>query len=140
MRNRKALGLTGAAALLALTAGPWSGSATATDVPYVSGPGGAFSNYTVPAIVIRAGDTITYTNVDVAPHDIVAETAIGPDEPWCAQAGFKPGQCPLVWSPLVGLGQSTAVYGLNNLKPGDQVVFKCTLHANMQGTIFVSPA
>lgn len=138
--RRKIVSLAGSAALLGLAAAPWSPPATAAEVPYVSGPGGAFVNYTVPAIVIRVGDTIKYTNADVAAHDVVATTRIGPDTAWCAAAQLPAGQCPLIWSPLVSIGASTVVYGTENLVAGDQVDYKCTLHPNMKGTLIVSPA
>jgi plastocyanin len=126
---------------LALVAGPWAAtSAQAAELKYVSGPGSVFTGYTVPALVIRAGDTVTYHNADIAPHDVVAEDRFGPDDPWCAQGGFAKGECPLVWTPTISLSGSTPIYGLNNLKAGDQVKYFCTLHANMKGTLVVLPA
>jgi plastocyanin len=138
--RRKIVSLAGSAALLGLAVAPWSPPATGAEIRYVSGPGGAFVNYTVPVIVMRVGDNVKYTNADVAPHDVVATTRIGPDTAWCAQAHFPAGQCPLIWSPLVSLGGTADVYGTENLVAGDQVEFKCTLHPNMKGTLVVSPA
>jgi plastocyanin len=115
-----------------------SAPAVGAEVRYVSGPGSQFTNYTVPVLVIRKGDTVTYTNADIAPHDVVSDVK-GPDRPWCAQAGFGPGQCPLVWSPLIGIGVSTPVYGLESLTAGQQVAFHCTLHPGMNATLIVSP-
>lgn len=110
----------------------------AVDIQYVTGPGGQFVGYTAPALVVRAGDTVTYTNADVAAHDVVADV-LGPDRPWCALAGFAPGQCPLVWSPLIGLGKSVPVYGVVDVAPGQQVTFHCSIHANMHATLVALP-
>lgn len=138
--RRKIMSLAGSAALLGLAAAPWSSPATAADLHYVSGPGGTVVGYTLPVMVMRAGDTLTYTNADAAPHDVVATTRKGPDAAWCALAQFPEGECPLIWTPLLSLGGRSVVYGTENLVPGDQVQFKCTIHANMKGTLVVTPA
>ena len=137
--RRKIVSLAGSALMLGLAAAPWT-PAQAADMQYVSGPGGVVAGWTAPVIVVRAGDTLTYTNADIAPHDLVALDRFGPDDPWCAQAGFAEGQCPIVWTPAITLGQSTQVYGMNNLQPGDQFKFECRLHRNMVGDFIVSPA
>ena len=127
--------------MLGLAAGPaQAGPSTSVDIQYVSGPGGAFAGWTQPVLVMRAGDTVTYTNVDIAPHDVVA-TVVGPDEPWCTTKPFNyaPGTCPLFATPLITLGRSTAVLGLNNVQPEGQYPFICRLHPNMKGTLVVLP-
>lgn len=106
------------------------------DVPYVVGPGSAFTNYTVPRIVIEQGDTVTYHNADVMAHDVVSDV-LGPDRPWCAVGGFLPGECPLIWSPLIALGRETPVYGVEELASGREVVYKCTIHPGMEGQLIV---
>lgn len=139
--RRRTLGLAGAAALLGLAAAPMS-PATAAEVVYASGPGSMFTNYTVPAVVVRPGDTLTYANFDIAFHDVVAKDRFGPDtEPWCgATSNSKPGQCPLIWSDLIGIGKTTPVLGLHNVQPGETVVFTCTIHPSMRGTLVMAPA
>ncbi|MDQ1438912.1 MAG: Copper binding protein plastocyanin/azurin family [Acidimicrobiaceae bacterium] len=136
--RRRILSLAAAAVLVGFTGGGFGAPAHAAELQFVTGPGSQITNYTVPALVIHAGDTVTYTNVDVAPHDVVS-TRIGPDRPWCASAGFTPGTCPLVWTPLQGLAGSSKIYGLESLKPGDQVPFHCTVHPGMQATLVVLP-
>lgn len=113
--------------------------AHAADIQYVTGPGSQYSGYTVPQLVTRAGDTVTYTNIDIAPHDVTADE-YGPDQQWCADAQFAPGQCPRFWTPLISLGKSVPVYGLDQLKPGDTFTYHCSLHPGMVGTLRVLPA
>ena len=112
-------------------------SATA-DLPYVSGPGSMALGWTQPLLVVPEGTSVTYTNLDVAVHDVVA-LVNGPDEPYCADR-FPPGECPLVFSAAIGIAESTPVFGMNKLKAGWQVPFRCTLHDLMRGTIVVVPA
>ena len=137
--RRKIVSLAGSAAMIGLVAGPWA-PAQAADLVYVSGPGGVVAGWTQPVIVTRAGDKVTYVNADIAPHDVVALDRKGPDDPWCALARFAPGNCPLVYTPQIGLGEQSEVYGTNNLKPGDQFTFYCRVHPSMKGTWVVAPA
>jgi len=140
MRRRRIAALTGAAALLGLAGAPWATSpVSAADLVYVTTPGAVATTFTPPVLVIRAGDNVTYANADIAPHDVVA-TVKGPDAPWCAAEGFEPGKCPLFWTPTITVGQTTPIIGLDRVKPGDQIPFICTLHANMDGTLVVLPA
>ena len=119
---------------------PWSAAAAdGVDILYVSGPAGPFTGWTQPVLLVRAGDTVTYVNADAFQHDVVSTTVMGPDTDWCVAAKFAPGKCPLIWSPLIGVGETTKVYGLENLKPGQQVPFVCTLHGAMKGTLMVAP-
>ena len=110
----------------------------AAEIPFVTGPGGPYVNYTVPLIVVSQGDTLTFANLDAFPHDVVARE-MGPNATWCADAGFAKGACPLFWTPLIGLGGSTTMLGLNKVEPGAQYEFYCTIHANMTGTMVVLP-
>lgn len=124
-----------AAALAAVTPGP----ASAADLVYASGPGSVVTTYTQPVLVMRAGDKVTYANLDIVEHDVVA-TVTGPDRPWCAAEGFQRGKCPLFWTPLIDFGTTTPIRGLESLKPGDQVPFTCTRHPWMEGTLVVASA
>ena len=72
--------------------------------------------------VVPQGGTLTFGSSDVAAHDVVE--AVGP------------GQTPRFSSPLIGLGQTEDVSGVSTLAPG-QYSFRCTLHANMTGTLIV---
>ena len=44
----------------------------------------------------------------------------------------------LFGTPLIGLGESATVAGVEALAPGEYE-FYCSLHANMRGTITVTP-
>lgn len=136
--RRRIRALIGAAALVGLAFAPMT-PAQAADVVYASGPGGMFTGWTQPVIVIRPGDTITYVNIDIALHDVVADGVYGPDEPWCNEInGYQVGECPLFGSGLAGLAESKKVHGLNRVKPGQSVPFICTLHQRMKGTLIMS--
>lgn len=103
-----------------------------------SGPGGFLAGYAPPAVVVQKGGSLTYLNMDIAPHDVLADEVYGPDdELWCAN--YPAGRCPLFWSALITLGQQAPVYGLENVTPGATYPFTCSLHPNMQGTLVVSP-
>lgn len=140
MRRRRIAAVTGAAALLGVVGAPWSGSpALAVDHRYVTAPGSLLAGFTPPVLVINAGDTVTYTNADpLGRHDVVA-TVFGPDTPKCAEWRIPAGECPLFWTLTIGVGSSAPVWGLENVKPGDQIPFICTLHGNMDGTLVVLP-
>jgi len=130
-------------AALALGVLSAAGSARAADLVYVSGPGGPFVGYTVPAIVVAQGDNLTYINMDAFPHDVIARHS-GPETDWCLAAGIKdklPGVqgCPLFWSSLIGITQQTPVLGLENIEPGATYTFFCSIHANMEGTLVALP-
>lgn len=131
-----------AAALLCLGAAVPSSPATAdegADLVYVSGPGGPLTGWTVPKLVVRPNDRVTYYNIDAFQHDVVSIDVYGPDTDWCVSAGFAPGTCPLIWSPLIGVGQSTKVYGFENVSPGQRIPFVCTIHGAMKGEVVVVP-
>jgi plastocyanin len=91
-------------------------------------------------VVVEKGEALTFYNADVPQHDFVAEGAYVPRKAakktkWCS--GFRPGKCPLFWSPKIGAGQSTEVLGLNRVVSGKQYTFFCSLHPNMRGTLVV---
>ena len=105
-----------------------------------SGPGGFAAGYVTPVVVVEKGEALTYYNFDVPEHDFVATDAFVPKKKerrtkWCS--GFKSGKCPLFWTPTIGAGESTEVFGLQRVKPGKQYGFFCSRHPNMQGTLIV---
>lgn len=102
-----------------------------------SGPGGFAAGYITRAMVAQQGGTITYANLDIAQHDVVAKQYGAGDRPWCTR--FRAGQCPIFASPLIGVGQTTQVQGLDQVTPGAVYDFYCTLHPNMQGNIVITP-
>lgn len=103
-------------------------------------PGGFVAGFLPPVVVIEEGEGITYTNADIAPHDLVADghflgKKAARKTRWCS--GFDKGKCPLFWSPKIGAGESTEVEGLERVRSGEQYGFLCTVHPNMQGTLIV---
>ncbi len=144
-------------ALLALTAFAAT-PVRAAGLVYVTGPAGQLTNFTVPLWAHPAGSTVTFVNLDAASHDVVAECisvtpctlnspgAYGSDEPyWCnpgpgqTQDPYPAGKCPLFWSPLVGLSGVTPVHNIDLIQPGLVYRFRCSIHANMQGTLVALP-
>lgn len=102
---------------------------------YVTGPQSSAA-WTLPVFAAPQGASLTFVNLDTAPHDFVA-TAFGPDtQPWCT--AFPTGQCPLFYSAFAHLGESVAVEGLENLVPGEQYTFACLIHP-MRGTLIALP-
>jgi polyvinyl alcohol dehydrogenase (cytochrome) len=84
----------------------------------IAGPGAVATTYATPAVTIQQGQSLAFTNLDVAQHDVDARDG----------TSFE--------SPLVGLGGTTPVNGVESLAPGSYE-FYCSLHANMTGTLTV---
>ena len=143
-----------ALALLAATIAPTTPagaidrrSARQEPVPVLTGPAAKFWGYATPVIVIAKGEALTYTNLDVEKHDVVQDVEAdgfgGPKKmPWCKKAKSAGHEhhshgCPVFWSDLIGLGASTEVLGLENVKAGTTYSFMCTLHHGMKGKLIV---
>jgi len=140
-----------AVALSFVVAGPGAArplDATRLDATPValSGPAAKFWGYITPLLVVEKGGELTYTNLDVEKHDLVHDADSdgfgGPKKmPWCKRQPadghhhHHGSACPVFWSDQIGLGQSTQVLGLKNLKPGTLYTFFCTLHHGMRGTL-----
>jgi plastocyanin len=75
-------------------------------------------------MIMPKGGPLSYTNLDAVQHDVVASDN-GPD-----------GQ-PLFRTPLIGLGGSAPVTGVEKLEGGKSYGFFCSLHPNMRGTVNV---
>jgi polyvinyl alcohol dehydrogenase (cytochrome) len=108
----------------------------------VAGPQAQFYGYLTPAAVVAEGGKLEYTNADIVSHDVVQDVvgdhvAGSAKKPWCKN--YAPGKCPVFWTPLKGLGETTAVQGLDQVKPGQRYSFYCTLHPGMRGTLVVTP-
>ena len=74
-------------------------------------------------VTIAQGETLTFANADVAPHNVVAD------------ATTRTG--PLFTSKTVTAGQQTAVTGTNALK-SSTYTFHCSVHPQMRGTLKVT--
>lgn len=106
---------------------------TAQAVLTAATPGGFIYGYTPPVTVVKAGDSVSFTNTDIAAHDIVS------DEPhpygtasWCSEGS----PCSLFKSDLAELGQTVEVQGVPALRPGSYG-FYCSLHQWMTGTLLI---
>jgi polyvinyl alcohol dehydrogenase (cytochrome) len=116
---------------------PGGGGPAAAGPVVVSGPSAAVTGWATPVVPVPQGSGLTYVSADPIRHDVQALVP-GPDtNPWCGAQGFPPGQCPLFWSPQIGVGGSTPVSGVASLPPG-QYPFYCSLHPGMQGTVVVT--
>lgn len=91
------------------------------------------SEYTVEDAVVDVSGTLTFTNLGLRSHDVVA-VADGPsDNPWCGRYVMR--GCPLFASPVVDFGGQAAVEGTAALQPLSSYAFYCTLHPWMVGTL-----
>jgi glucose/arabinose dehydrogenase len=114
--RRRAVPVAIAASLTAVTL---LSPATATDQT-ISAAGNTF----VPAnVTMTAGSKVTFTNADVAPHNVIAD-AIGRSGPLFASA-------------TVTAGQSAEVKGASTLTAG-AYTFHCSVHPNMRGSLTVT--
>jgi plastocyanin len=84
----------------------------------VAGPGAVATTFATPVVTIQRGQSLTFTNLDAVGHNVVSSS---------------PG---LFDSPLIGIGESTGVSGVEELAPGDYA-FRCAPHPNMTGTLTV---
>lgn len=104
---------------------PGGGDLPDADGTVVSGPGAAnYGGYLTPAAVTTVGGGLSYTNLDIARHDVVADTK-GAD-----------GQ-PLFRSELAALGETVPVTGLDRVEAGKTYGFHCSLHPGMKATLVV---
>ena len=95
------------------------------------GTRGGYAN--VVAVADVAG-TLTFQNLDITAHDVIAHDLGPTDNPWCARyVGHH--FCPLFASPLVGLGEQAVVEGTDQLQPGTTYEFFCSVHHWMTGTL-----
>jgi plastocyanin len=111
----------------------------------VAGPFAESAGYATPTVTMEAGGRVSFTNLDSVLHDVVHDAEAdgfgGPQTmPWCGQGHHSEGPCPVFWTPLIGSGQTTGVWGLKNTEPGRTYSFFCTLHHGMTGTLTVSQA
>ena len=94
------------------------------------------TSQTVVVRAVAAKNPPTYTNADLDLHDVVAldEKRPAGSAPWCFQ--YEPGACPLFWSRLIGIGESTPVLGFDSTPPGTYR-FYCSIHPEMIGSVIV---
>lgn len=140
--------LAGLAVTLLLTGAP-SGADVEPGAVVFSGPGSYLTTYTTVVAAAHKGGPLTFVNADPQLHDVVAgapgNNTIGPDRPWCndlfgSEATFAPGTCPLFWSLLIGIAETTKVWGTESLEPGVLYDFYCSIHPLMRGKLVALPA
>lgn len=121
--------------LLAVGSGPAHASVNLV----TNGPNAAVTGFTTIVVAVSKSAPTTYVNGDaLALHNVEASSALGPDSNyWCVL--YTPGRCPLFWSPLIGVGQSTPVVGLQNAEVGRTYAFRCAPHASMTGLFVITP-
>jgi polyvinyl alcohol dehydrogenase (cytochrome) len=90
----------------------------------LAGPGAASTGYATPTMIAQKGGPLSFVNLDAVQHDVVSEDR-GPD-----------GR-PLFRTPLIGLGETAEVEGMDRVEAGRQYGFFCSLHPGMQGTLAV---
>ena len=82
--------------------------------------------YLEDEVTLSRGDPLEFTNLDVAPHDMVSLDS-GPDG------------LPLFSTATVSIGTTVLVEGLEEIPVG-VYDFTCTLHPQMIGTIYLEEA
>jgi polyvinyl alcohol dehydrogenase (cytochrome) len=90
----------------------------------VSGPGASSTGYATPVATTTKGGSLSYVNLDVVQHNVVSKEK-GPDG------------LPLFRTPLVGLGGSAPVKGLDRVVAGRTYHFFCSVHPGMKGQLIV---
>ena len=103
-------------------------------------PGGFAAGFVTPVVVTAPDEEITFVNTDIAPHDFLADSVYlskkaAKKAEWCS--GYTKGKCPLFWTPTITAGETTEVFGIENLKSGEQYPFYCSRHPGMKGTLIV---
>lgn len=81
------------------------------------------STYATQSVAIDQGEPLTFLNLDLLGHDVVAR-------------GKDAGGDPLFSTPIIGTGQEVPVEGSDSLSPGDYAFF-CSVHPQMEGTLKV---
>ena len=104
--------------------GGGGGGGGGTDAPIIAGPGAASSSYATPVATTSVGGSMDFVNLDVAKHD-VRSVDNGPD-----------GR-PLFSTPLIDLGETAPIEGLDRVQSGQSYAFFCSLHPGMRGTLSV---
>lgn len=134
MRTRRTGIVAGGAALLLASATPAHAAIAA------AGPAGFAAGFATPVVVAAPGETITFVNGDVAPHNFIADGVYltkkdAKKSPWCTAYTSK--TCPLFWSETITAGEQTEVQGVERLESGKQYPFYCSVHPGMKGTLVI---
>ena len=85
----------------------------------VAGPGAVATTYATPVVTIQQGQSLTFTNLDVAQHDVVSTTH------------------GLFDSPLIGIGRVAPASAASRRSHPGNYGFYCSPPPNMTGTLTV---
>jgi plastocyanin len=88
----------------------------------LAGPDARDLGYATPVVTAQAGGKLSFTNADIAQHDVTA-VQNGPD-----------GR-PVFQSRLIGFGQTAPIEGLDRIQAGKSYEFYCSIHPGMRGTL-----
>jgi polyvinyl alcohol dehydrogenase (cytochrome) len=102
---------------------PGGGSAPAGPT-ILAGPGASATTYATPVMVTTVGGPLSFASTDLPQHDVIA-------------VDKAPDGSPLFRTPLIGLGQTAAVQGLERVQSGRTYAFYCSIHPGMRGTLAV---
>ncbi len=95
-----------------------------SDPPIIAGPGAASTSYATPVATTSVGGSLTSSTSIVAKHDVVS-----------VEKGSD-GR-PLFSTPLIDLGETAPVEGLDRVSSGKSYEFFCSIHQGMRGTLSV---
>ena len=98
-------------------------TAAAASAGILALPGSVSSTFTTKTVNVPRGGTVAFTNLDFAPHSVVA-TKLKKHRPVFST------------SRAIQLGSTTPVDGVSGLKPGSYG-FICSIHPYMHGTLIV---
>jgi polyvinyl alcohol dehydrogenase (cytochrome) len=88
----------------------------------IAGPGASSTTYVLGTATTRVGGNVTFLNMDVQQHDVTADKEVDGK--------------PIFNTPLIGLGATAKVQGLDKIAPGSYG-FYCSLHRGMRGRLIV---
>jgi polyvinyl alcohol dehydrogenase (cytochrome) len=103
---------------------PGGGGGAPAGPTILAGPGAAATTYATPVMVTTVGGPVSFASADLPQHDVIS-------------VDRAPDGSPLFRTPLIGLGQTTTLQGLDRVQSGRSYAFFCSIHPGMQGTLAV---
>jgi polyvinyl alcohol dehydrogenase (cytochrome) len=101
---------------------PPDDGSSSSDPPIIAAPGAASTSYATPVASTTVDGKIEFVNLDAAKHD-VQSTEKAPDG------------TPLFSTPLIDLGETAPIDGLDRVEAGKAYEFFCSIHPGMRGTL-----
>ncbi len=134
--RHKPLAIAGAAVvvLMLLPGGIASPAEAPSVISSTFKPGGF--QYDSELFVADKDGAISYVNLDVTRHDVVAVATGAVVRSYCSSSDTENGTCPLFATPVIpGLGNTAVVEGTEDLVPGVLYDFYCTVHPWMKAQL-----